>query len=158
VLSDILNKDGGDLQIGVNYDVGNTDRFKNFKTDDQLEISASARINKKFTINGKVGVPVGSRTQSNVVGEVEIATPLNKSESLKGRIFNRQNQIQFAVADQEGYTQGLGLSYRIEFDNLKDLFKKLNKKNKKKKKDSILQKKKLINFNSKDSTSIKLKN
>ncbi|MFK5889347.1 MAG: translocation/assembly module TamB domain-containing protein [Flavobacteriaceae bacterium] len=158
VLSDILNKDGGDLQIGINYDVGNTDRFKNFKTDDQLEISASARISKKFIINGKVGVPMGSKTQSNVVGEVEIAIPLNKSESLKGRIFNRQNQIQFAVADQEGYTQGVGLSYRIEFDNLKDLFKKLNKKNKKNKKDSILQTKKLLNFKSKDSTSIKLEN
>lgn len=158
ILSEILNKDGSALQIGVNYDVGNADRFNSYKTDDQLEISASARINKKFTINGKVGVPVGSRTQSNVVGEVEITTPLNKSESLQGRIFNRQNQIQFAVADQEGYTQGLGLSYRIDFDNLKDLFKKRNKKNKKNKKDSIPQNKKLINFNSKDSTSIKVKN
>jgi TamB, inner membrane protein subunit of TAM complex len=134
VLSDILNKDGNAFQIGVNYDVGNTDRFKNYKTDDQLEISVSSRISKKFTINGKVGVPVGARTQSSVVGEVEIATPLNKSESLKGRIFNRQNEIQFAVADQEGYTQGLGLSYRIEFDNLKELFKKLNKKKNKKQK------------------------
>ena len=158
VLSDILNKDGNAFQIGVNYDVGNTNRFKNLKTDDQLEISASARISKKFTINGKVGVPVGSKTQSNVVGEVEIATPLNKSESLKGRIFNRQNEIQFAVADQEGYTQGLGLSYRIEFNNLKELFKKLNKKKKKAKRDSINHPNKLLNFKSKDSTLVKKNN
>ncbi len=152
ILSDILNKEGNRFQIGVNYDVGN--KLNNLKTDDQLEVSGSLKISKKFTINGKVGVPVGSKTQSNVVGEVEIAMPLNKSESLQGRIFNRQNEIQFAVADEEGYTQGLGLSYKIEFNNAKDLFKKLKKKEKQIKKDSLKLKNKLLNFNTKQKDSI----
>ncbi|MCF6212412.1 MAG: translocation/assembly module TamB [Flavobacteriaceae bacterium] len=156
ILSDVLNKEGSQFQIGVNYDVGVGDKLNNLKTDDQLEISVSSKISKKFTINGKVGVPVGSKTQSSVVGEVEIAMPLNKSESLQARIFNRQNQIQFAVADEEGYTQGLGLSYKIEFDSGKDLFKKLKKKKKQKtiKKDSLKLKNGHLQFKPKQKDSI----
>ena len=157
VLSDILNKEGNKFQIGVNYDVGNSSKLRNYKTDDQIEMTFSSKINKRFTVNGAVGVPVGAKTQSNIVGEVEISTPLNKSGSLKGRVFNRQNQIQFAVADQEGYTQGLGLSYRVDFNNLKDLFKK-SKKNKKIKKDSLKNKTKLIQFESVKKDSIRNKN
>ena len=148
VLSDILNKEGNKFQVGFIYDIGSYDRLSNLKTEDQLGITVSSKISKKFTVNGKVGVPVGSKSQSSVIGEVEITTPLNKSESLTGRIFNRQNQIQFAVADQEGYTQGVGISYRVDFDNLKDLFKKTKpiKKSNQAKKDSIQAALKLIKF------------
>ena len=148
VLSDILNKEGNKFQVGFIYDIGSYDRLSNLKTEDQLGITVSSKISKKFTVNGKVGVPVGSKSQSSVIGEVEITTPLNKSESLTGRIFNRQNQIQFAVADQEGYTQGVGIYYRVDFDNLKDLFKKTKpiKKSNQAKKDSIQAALKLIKF------------
>ncbi len=159
VLSDILNKEGNNFQLGFVYDVGSYDRLSNFKTEDQLGITVSSKISKKFTVNGKVGVPVGANNQSSVIGEVEISTPLNKSESLTSRIFNRQNQIQFAVADQEGYTQGVGISYRVDFDNLKELFKKGKPKTNRKQaiKDSIATASKLIKFKSakKDSLLIK---
>lgn len=160
VLSDILNKEGNNFQVGFIYDVGSYDRLSNFKTEDQLGITVSSKISKKFTVNGKVGVPVGANTQSSVIGEVEISTPLNKSESLTSRIFNRQNQIQFAVADQEGYTQGMGISYRVDFDNLKDLFKKTKPKKTQEqaKKDSIMAALKLIKFNSAKKDSLKIKN
>ncbi len=157
VLNDILNKEGNKFQIGFNYDVGNSSKLNNYKTNDQLGFTFSSKINKKFTVNGAVDVPVGAKTQSSIVGEVEISAPLNKSGTLKSRVFNRQNQIQFAVADQAGYTQGVGLSYRVDFDNLKDLFKK-SKKKRKIKKDSIKNKSGLIQFKPKKKDSLINKN
>jgi len=158
VISDIFKGDNDKFRIGVNYDFGNTNRLNNLKTDDQLEISLSSKISRKFTINGKVGVPVGARTQSNVVGEVEIVSPLNKEGTLEARVFNRQNQIQFAVANEEGYTQGVGISYRVDFENLKELLEKVRlKKIKKIKQKPIIvvsKQHELLNFVNKQKDSI----
>ena len=43
------------------------------------------------------------------------------------KFFNRENSIQ-NFGEQIGYTQGVGLSYNIEFDNLKELLGALFKK------------------------------
>ena len=40
------------------------------------------------------------------------------------KFFNRENSIQ-NFGEQIGYTQGVGLSYNIVFDNLKELFNEL---------------------------------
>ncbi|MGB2415083.1 MAG: hypothetical protein ACPH9L_06535, partial [Flavobacteriaceae bacterium] len=42
------------------------------------------------------------------------------------KFFNRENSIQ-NFGEQIGYTQGIGLSYNIEFDNLRELFEELFK-------------------------------
>ena len=67
-----------------------------------------------------------------------------------------KRQIEYSL-EEEGYTQGLGLSYQVNFNTLKELKEKvLERKKEKKKKDSILvAKKKLINFRKKDTTTIK---
>jgi hypothetical protein len=44
---------------------------------------------------------------------------------LKARIFNNQNEYQY-FGDDIGYTQGLGLSYEIDFNSIRTLFKKQN--------------------------------
>jgi hypothetical protein len=38
------------------------------------------------------------------------------------RIFNRQNDLQQYLADQQGYTQGIGFSYEVDFNTSKELF------------------------------------
>ena len=106
-----------------------------------------------MVINGKVGVPVGTQTQSSVVGEVKVEILLNKEGNFRGVIFNRQNEIQYST-EEEGYTQGVGLSYQVNFNTLSGLLRKI--KGKKRvvrenetfiKRDSTLRlKDKLINF------------
>jgi hypothetical protein len=76
-------------------------------------------------VNGKVGVPVGPNTQSSVVGEVEVMLPLNEAETFMGKVYNRQNEIQFDIIDSEGYTQGAGISYRFEFANAREFSEKV---------------------------------
>ena len=74
-------------------------------------------------------MPVGAQTQSSVVGEVKVEVLLNKVGNFRGVIFNRQNEIQYST-EEEGYTQGVGLSYQVNFNTLSGLLKKINKQNK----------------------------
>ena len=60
---------------------------------------------------------------------------MNEDGSLRSSVFNRQNEIQY-TEEEEGYTQGVGLTYQIDFDNGKELLQKLGLK-KKKQQDSI---------------------
>ena len=89
-----------------------------------MGVTLSTKISENVLINGKVGVPVGGVSQSTVAGDFEVEVLLNEDRTLSLKFFNRENSIQ-NFGEQIGYTQGLGLSYNIEFDNLKELFKKL---------------------------------
>lgn len=164
VLSGLLKSRGDKFDVGLSYAVGRRDDINdNLNTADQLGVTASGRLGKKLIWNGKVGVPVGGNTQSRVVGEVEIELPLNKEETFRAKVYNRQNEVQFAAAEEEGYTQGIGLSYRVDFDNLKELREKIfgkKKAKKNKKKDSLKVKNSIVNFTQKkkDTTAIKKQN
>ncbi len=122
------------FQVGLNYVQGV--RTLDQENADQFGLTLSTQINNKILINGRVGVPLGGTDQSTVVGDVEIEYLFNEDGSLRGKVFNRQNDIQFIGAENQGYEQGIGLSYSVDFDNFNELVQKVFK-NKKKKKDSI---------------------
>lgn len=64
-----------------------------------------------------------------VAGDAEIQIILNDQGSLSAKIFNRENEIQQFLADRQGYTQGVGLSYQVDFNSFQELLRKiLNKK------------------------------
>ena len=152
--SSLLNNTESKFQLGLDYQQGQVDNnVDRLNIDNQVDVSVSTQISNNIIINGKVGVPVGSQTQSSVVGEVKVEVLLNKEGNLRGVIFNRQNEIQYST-EEEGYTQGVGLSYQVNFNTLSGLLKKIGLKNKKVnkkiatiKKDTIKPDKKgLINF------------
>ena len=78
-------------------------------------------------INGKIGVPVGGVEENVIIGDVQIEFLLNDEGNLKARFFNKENEYQY-FGDDIGYTQGMGISYEIDFDNIKTLLKKSSKK------------------------------
>jgi len=151
VLSDIISSKDGRLVFGVNYNQANQQNIERLNTEDFFEATLSTQINDRIIINGKVGVPVGAQTQSSVVGEVKVEVLLNEKGTFRGVIFNRQNEIQYS-AQEEGYTQGAGLSYQVNFNTLSELLQKIGLKKKKKKKPVVkkdttkVKKKSLINF------------
>ncbi|MDP3353809.1 MAG: translocation/assembly module TamB domain-containing protein, partial [Flavobacteriaceae bacterium] len=130
VLSDILNSEDAKFQIGVDYTAGDKRSVLNQRIDDQVDISVDTQINDRILINGKIGVPVGSKTQNNVIGEIKVEFLLNDEGSLRSTVFNRQNEIQY-LDEEDGYTQGVGLSYQVDFDNFNELLEKLRLKKKK---------------------------
>ena len=129
VLNDIFSDEENKVKLGLDLDIGkNTPEFE---TDSRVGVTLSTKISDNVLINGKVGVPVGGVSETTVAGDFEVQVLLNEDRTLSLKFFNRENSIQ-NFGEQIGYTQGLGVSYNIEFDNLRELFKELFSKNNKK--------------------------
>lgn len=131
----IFNQGDNRFKLRPEYTVGERSRVDNLIIEDQLAIGLDYQLNDRVIINGRVGVPMGTSNQTNIIGEVNVEFLLNEEGTLRSSIFNRQNEIQYSE-EEEGYTQGIGLSYQIDFDNGNELLQKLRLK-KKKPKDSI---------------------
>ncbi len=132
-LMDVFSDPDDIIQLGLDYNQGNQS-IDDLYTDDQLGLTISGRLgkNKNFVFNGEVLVPTGRQTNSNIAGNFSLKfPPLNTKETLFLRVFNRQNEIQYSE-EEEGYTQGLGLSWQIDFDNKEEFFEKLGFRRKKK--------------------------
>ncbi|EAR11613.1 hypothetical protein PI23P_00365 [Polaribacter irgensii 23-P] len=122
--SGLLNSPESKFQLGVDYQQGqNNNDLDRLNTDNQVDLSVSTQVSDRVVINGKVGVPIGAQTQASVVGEVKVEVLLNKEGTFRGTIFNRQNEIQYTAEDQ-GYTQGVGLSYQVNFNTLLGLLQR----------------------------------
>ena len=78
------------------------------------------KISEKVLVNGKVGVPFGSAQQTTITGDVQIDWLLNEDGTLRAKVFNRENTIR-NFGEEIGYTQGVGLTYSVEFDTFKEL-------------------------------------
>jgi hypothetical protein len=129
LLSSILEGSNDKLNFGVSYEQGILDRVSNLQTDSRIGVSLSTQISDKVLFNGRLGVPVGGVTENTVAGDAEIQIILNEQGTLSAKIFNRENEIQQFLADRQGYTQGVGLSYQVDFNTFQELLKKILKPN-----------------------------
>jgi hypothetical protein len=126
----IFNQGNNRFKLRPEYTVGERGKVDNLNIEDQLAIGLDYQLNDRIIINGKVGVPMGNSSQTNIIGEVNFEFLLNEEGTLRSSFFNRQNEIQYSE-EEEGYTQGVGLSYQIDFDNSKELLQKLGLRKKK---------------------------
>lgn len=130
IINGIFTSGDSKLNIGLNYQAGQN--RPDYQTDDRVGVTLQTQISDRVLINGKVGVPVGGATETVIAGDVEISFLLNEEGTLTANVFNRENSIQ-NFGDRIGYTQGLGLSYNVDFDTFKELLQKLFKKAKEEK-------------------------
>lgn len=139
--SNLVNSGDSKFQLGLDYQQGSTDNdVDRLNIDNQVDVSVSTQVSDRVIINGKVGVPVGAQTQSSVTGEVKVEVLLNDEGNFRTVMFNRQNEIQYSN-QEEGYTQGVGLTYQVNFNTFSELLRKLGiKKDKKKKQRKKLKK------------------
>ena len=69
-----------------------------------------------------------------VAGDVQVEFLLNEDGTLRAKIFNRENDFQITgLTNEVGYTQGVGISYQVDFDTFDELIRKIFSKKKKKK-------------------------
>lgn len=118
-----------DEKFQVNLNIISPDRSIGKETDGRFVASISSKINERITINGKVGVPFGGVTQTAVIGDVEILYRVNEDGTVNLRFFNRENDITY-IGEGIGYTQGMGVSYEVDFDTFKELANKIFKNQK----------------------------
>jgi len=125
LLNDIISSKNGKLDLGLNFELGENN--PDYVTDSRVGVTLSTKLSDRVLINGKVGVPIGGVNETVIAGDFEIEVLLNEDRTLSLKFFNRENSIQ-NFGEQIGYTQGLGLSYNVEFNNLNELFKRLFEK------------------------------
>ena len=128
LFSKALSSENDVLNLGVSYESGYQDPNADIVTDDRIGVTVSTKISDRVLFNGRFGVPVGGAAESAVAGDAEIQLLLNDEGTLRALIFNRQNDIQQFMTDQQGYTQGVGLAYEVDFNTFQELMRKLFEK------------------------------
>ncbi len=128
MLNQLLSSNDDKFKLGVDYQQGVSTAA--IETDSRFGVTVSTQLSDRLLFNGKVGVPVGGTTETIVAGDFEIQLLLNEEGTLSAKFFSRESEIQEYLADRVGSTQGAGLSYEVDFDSFKELWRKLFKKKK----------------------------
>ncbi|MBZ9650399.1 translocation/assembly module TamB domain-containing protein [Psychroflexus montanilacus] len=123
IVDDIISKDDNKFKLGLNYQQNDRSLTQN-NLADRVGLSIKTKISDRVLINGRFGVPVGGVTESVVFGDVEVNFLLNETGNLRASVFNRESDIQF-IGEELGYTQGIGLTYTVDFDTFKELMNKI---------------------------------
>ena len=124
VFSDILGGNQGPLEVGLNYLQGDKSEILDIKTEDRFGVTLSTKISDKILFNGKIGVPIGGIEETLIIGDVQIDFILNVDGTLRAKVFNRENEFRY-IGDELGYTQGIGLSYQVDFQTFRSLLSKI---------------------------------
>jgi len=127
IINGIFTNDDGKIDVGLNYEAG--ENRPDYRSSDRFGVTIKTQITDRVLINGKVGVPVGGAgaNETVVAGDAEIDFLLNQDGTLTAKVFNRENSIR-NFGEAIGYTQGLGLSYNLDFDTFKELLRTIFKK------------------------------
>jgi len=131
LLNQILAGNNDKFNFGLTYEQGLLGANDDIRTEDRIGVTVSTQISDRILVNGRVGVPVGGVSETVVAGDVEVQVLLNDEGTLSAKIFNRENQVQQFLAERQGYTQGVGLSYQVDFNSFRDLMQKVFKKKEK---------------------------
>ena len=120
-LSNWLSQMSKDVDIGFNY------RPDNQISGEEYEVALSTQLlNDRVTIHTNLDYignhPTTTTNTNNIVGDADVGIKLNQSGKLNLKVFNRSNNIM--LYDIAPYTQGIGLSYKEEFNNFSELLKR----------------------------------
>lgn len=120
-LSNMLSQISKDFNIGINYMPG--DRV----TNEQLEVALSTQLlDDRLIIDGNIDVSgsnASSQKTSSIVGDINVEYKLTQDGRFRVKAFNRSNDLSL-FNDYSPYTQGVGVFYRKEFNNMEELFKR----------------------------------
>ena len=130
-LSSWLSQISKDFDVGVHYKPGDE------LSSEELEVALSTQLfNDRVTIDGNFGMISNTATTqnaSNIVGDVDITVKITKDGRLRAKAFNHSNVNSYYYYSNfdnyAPYTQGIGLSYRQDFDSFGDLFRRKKKRN-----------------------------
>lgn len=113
-------------QISKNVDVGFKYRPGNSITNDELELALSTQIfNDRVILNGNIGNNVNpeSKNSSQIVGDVDVRVKLTPNGKIQLKAYNHSNND--LIWETAPYTQGVGLSFKEEYNSLEELMYKI---------------------------------
>ncbi len=125
-LGNILNNMVDQLEIGVDWNPGD-----DITTQEVAVALTYKMLNDRLVIDGKFGAGGGSHeadASTRIVGDVNIEYKLTPDGRIRAKVFNRTNYYD-PLTRRAPYTQGVGISFRKDFNSFSELFssKKKNK-------------------------------
>ncbi len=128
-VNSMLSKISKNVNVGINYQ-----RSTGTEVSQEFDVAVSTTLfSDRLLVDGLFGV--NSYTQSGtttaqqvstIVGDINIDYLLTKNGRLRLKAFNRTNTIDI-LTNNAPYTQGIGISYQRDFNNVRELFKKKKK-------------------------------
>ncbi|MFO7575453.1 MAG: translocation/assembly module TamB domain-containing protein [Bacteroidales bacterium] len=110
-------------QISNDFDLGFAYRPGNEISAQEVEMAFSTQVlNDRVTINGNFDVGTGQTSSSATTVSGAFDVEVTITEKLKFKFFNRSNDNIFY--ETAPYTQGVGIFFRYEFDNFRNLFRR----------------------------------
>ncbi|MBN2773954.1 MAG: translocation/assembly module TamB [Prolixibacteraceae bacterium] len=119
-VSNWLSQLNDDFDIGFNYRPGTQ------LTRDEIELALSKQMfNDRVTINGNIGNNVNptSTNNSQIVGDFDLKVKLTDNGKIQLKAFNRSNNN--LIYETAPYTQGIGLTFKEEYNTMEELLDKL---------------------------------
>lgn len=109
--------------ISNDVDVGFAYRPADNITSEELELAISTQVfNNRVSINGNVGYGKYYTNTSKLVGDFDMDIKLNRSGTIRARAYTRSNED--LIYETSPTTQGIGLSFKEEFDEFRELMRK----------------------------------
>ena len=128
-LSSMLSQISKNVDIGLNYKPGDQ------VSSEEFEVALSTQLfDNRLTIDGNFGMTYDRSEQSasNIVGDVDIGYKLTPDGQWILKVFNHSNVnswYNYSGYDQTSpYTQGVGIAFRKDFNNIKELFESKKKR------------------------------
>jgi hypothetical protein len=103
-------------------------------SDRQIEVALSTQLlNNRVIINGNIGNngSLQSKNTNEIVGEVEVYVKITKNGKLQLKVYNRSNDE--LLYDTAPYTQGVGISFKENFNSFEELFERYREQRAKRK-------------------------
>lgn len=118
-LSKILSQIDDRWQIGTNIRTSDSE-FSNT----EVELLLSSRLlNDRVLFNGNFGYRDNVTAPDAFIGDIDIEVLLNRMGTWRLKAYNHYNEKYYYVRSGGSVqTQGIGIVYKKDFDNLKDLF------------------------------------
>ncbi|MFA5417437.1 MAG: translocation/assembly module TamB domain-containing protein [Bacteroidales bacterium] len=136
-LSNMLSQISDAFDVGVNYKPGDA------VTQEEFEVALSTQLfDDRLTIDGNFGMTYDKSQQSasNLVGDINIGYKLTQDGRWVLKVFNHSNVNPWynsSAYDQiSPYTQGVGIAFRKEFNNIAELFANSRKRERLKQKEA----------------------
>ncbi len=113
-------------QLNKNIDVGFKYRPGNSITNDELELALTTQIfNDRIILNGNIGNNVNpeSNNSSQIVGDFDIRVKITPNGKIQLKAYNHSNND--LIYETAPYTQGVGLSFKEEYNTFQELLHKI---------------------------------
>lgn len=124
-----LNRFTGDYELSLSYQPANqgADPASTGNSQEELEVGLSKDfLDDRLTVNSSVEVPLNENNNS-IAGDFELIYKLTQDGRVRAKAFNRSvdNNFNFSIGQQQLYQQGLGLSFKVDFESYREVFRKL---------------------------------